>query len=535
MRRLAVPAVALILSVLAPEARAQIGGGHWRPQDRVLVADFSFVTALARSSDRLFAATSGGMLVNRDVFRRWEAPLTREDGWPDVEVTAMAFDRLDRTLWLAVLDGRLFALDPDSYRWMDEVRLGRQVDMIVPDASGSGGLLLRTAGGWLRMDTFTHEVRAASAAEANQAIERNPDLRARRELIASPGFQSVQAFVGTGPDGRTWPITDVMPTDDPARFWIASAGGGLSLLDSYSLDWAPVGIGLFGLGASALAIDGTDVWIAPAAPLLGRYGVTRVSDDLEDWEVVVARSMSGVPDRGIRALLMYEGTLWAAGERGLQRRDPSGNWSFVAAGSYDRGDMLLALAFGEPVSDGDPTLWIGGERGLDRLPPRGAGPERVMSGAVVSGILPVAGGAWAATSRGLVFVDTAGTVAPAADVPAIPAGAIVSNGEFAWAGVDRNVWQRDPGSGWRRLDELGLLSSPVTALAVAHGILWVGTVDELVAWEITGGPVRRYTFAAGDLPLGLYGERGIAAIAPVSSARVWIATPAGALRLDSPF
>ena len=103
--------------------------------------------------------------------------------------------------------------------------------MIVPTDTGSGGLLLRTAAGWLFMDPFTRDVRPASAAEANEAIERNPALRARRELISSPGFQSVRAFVGTGPDGRTWPITDVIPTDDPARFWVASAGAGLTLLD----------------------------------------------------------------------------------------------------------------------------------------------------------------------------------------------------------------------------------------------------------------------------------------------------------------
>ena len=114
-----------------------------------------------------------------------------------------------------------------------------------------------------------------------------------------------------------------------------------------------MGIGLFGLGAAALAVDGTDVWIASTEPLLGRDGLTRVSDDLESWEVVPARAVGGVPDRGIGAILMHEGVLWAAGETGLRRRDPSGNWSSVAAGSYDRGDMLLSLAFGEPVIDGD--------------------------------------------------------------------------------------------------------------------------------------------------------------------------------------
>lgn len=535
MRHLSLLVTLCVSLAPASNAWSQTGGGRWRPEDRVLLADFGFVTALARSSDRLFAATSGGLLVNRDVFRRWDPPLTREDGWPDVEVTALGFERSNRMLWLALLDGRLLSLDPDSYSWMDEIRLGRQVDMIVPDESGVGGLLLRTRNGWLHLDTFTGELRTSSTTEANAAIERDPALRARRDLIDSPGFQSVQAFVGTDPDGRTWPITDVIPSEDPARFWIGSAGGGLSLLDSFSLDWRPVDVGLLGFGASAIAAAGDDVWIAPLEPAAGRYGLTRVSDDLERWDVVRASSASGAPYRGVRALLVHDGFLWAAGELGLQRRDPSGSWSAISPGGYDRGEVLLAMAFGESDSEGDRILWVGGERGLDRLSSRGAGPERVMSGAVVSGILAVSGGVWAATSRGLVFVDSAGLVGAAADVPTLPAGAITGDGVSAWAGVDRHVWQRGAEPGWRRLDELGMLSSPVTALSVHGGVLWVGTADELVSWEVSGGPVRRYTFAAGDLPLGAFGERGITSIVPISEERVWVATPAGALRIDSPF
>ena len=52
---------------------------------------------------------------------------------------------------------------------------------------------------------------------------------------------------------------------------------------------------------------------------------------------------------------------------------------------------------------------------------------------------------------------------------------------------------------------------------------------------MAGGLTRRYTFAGGDLPLGRFGERGITAIAAQSETRVWIATPAGALRIDDPY
>ncbi|MCL7956644.1 MAG: hypothetical protein M8843_01390 [marine benthic group bacterium] len=515
---------------------AQTGPGHWRPEDRVLVTDFGFVTALARSSDRLFAATSGGLLVNRDVFRRWEPPVTREDGWPDVEVTAMAWDRLDRMLWLAVAGGRLLSLDPVGVRWTDDVRLGRPVDRIVPDGSAAGGLYLRTPGGWLQFDTFTQTARSASLSEVNDAIERNPNERARRELITSPGFESVQAFLGTGPDGRRWPITDVVAAGDPGRFWIGAAGGGLSLLDSFSFDWRPVGVGLLGLGARALAADGNAIWIAAGEPLVGRYGVTRVSEELEDWEVFDSRGSPGIPDRGIGAMTAVDGQLWIVGERGVTRRGTDGRWSRIAADYYDRGDRLRAIAIGEVGPDGRRAVWIGGDRGLDRMPDLQSMPERVLSGDRVSALLPVAGGTWAATDRGLVFLDDAGRRTVPAGLPAFPSGAVTGDGATTWTAIDSEVWAQNPDGSWRRLDEVGALSSPVTALAESQGILWIGTSDELVSWETDGrGPVRRYSFAAGDLPFGPFGERGIAAILPVSRSRVWVATPAGALRLDSPY
>jgi ligand-binding sensor domain-containing protein len=231
-----------------------------------------------------------------------------------------------------------------------------------------------------------------------------------------------------------------------------------------------------------------------------------------------------------------DGRLWVAGERGVSRRELDGNWTRIAAGHFDRGDRLLAIALGEPGADGRRAVWIGGERSLDRMPDPEGVPERFMSGSRVSSIQPVAGGAWVATDRGLMFADDAGALGPAADVPAFPAGAVTGDGKRVWAGVDRDVWQREEGGGWRRLDAIGALSSPVTSLAWAGGVLWIGTADELMSWEVDGrGPRRRYTFAAGDLPLGPFGERGISDILPSGRSRVWIATPAGALRLDSPF
>ena len=66
-RRFTVCAAALtVASAPAASAVAMAQSGGWRPDERILISDFSVVTALARSSTQLFAATAGGLIVIDD-------------------------------------------------------------------------------------------------------------------------------------------------------------------------------------------------------------------------------------------------------------------------------------------------------------------------------------------------------------------------------------------------------------------------------------------------------------------------------------
>jgi len=48
-------------------------GGQWRPEDRVLISDFSYVAAVAASPFTLFAATPRGLLLYDRLARRWRS------------------------------------------------------------------------------------------------------------------------------------------------------------------------------------------------------------------------------------------------------------------------------------------------------------------------------------------------------------------------------------------------------------------------------------------------------------------------------
>ncbi|MCL7959469.1 MAG: hypothetical protein M8861_04665, partial [marine benthic group bacterium] len=96
----------------------------------------------------------------------------------------------------------------------------------------------------------------------------------------------------------------------------------------------------------------------------------------------------------------------------------------------------------------------------------------------------------------------------------------------------REVWWRAGGeAAWTRLESIGKARAAVSALAIRDGVLWVGSAAELTVVEVKGGVVGRYSFGP-DLPPGPRGETAIRDIAVVSDTEAWVATPAGAIRLE---
>ena len=113
-----------------------------------------------------------------------------------------------------------------------------------------------------------------------------------------------------------------------------------------------------------------------------------------------------------------------------------------------------------------------------------------------------------------------------------PVGALVASGDTVYAGLAREVWWRaGRASPWVRLESIGRARAVVSALAIRDGVLWVGSAAELTVVEVEGGVVGRYSFGP-DLPPGPRGETAIEDIAVVSAAQAWVATPAGAIRLQ---
>jgi len=84
-----------------------VATAQWRPEERVLVSDFSYIDAVAASPWTVFAATRHGLLIYDRVARAWKPPVTTLDGYPTARVRSAVADQTGNAVWLGVggLDG----------------------------------------------------------------------------------------------------------------------------------------------------------------------------------------------------------------------------------------------------------------------------------------------------------------------------------------------------------------------------------------------------------------------------------------------
>ena len=63
---------------------------RWRPDERSMITDFSYVRALAATPEWLFAATTHGLVIYDRRRHAWQPPVTLLDGYPTEPVRGAA-------------------------------------------------------------------------------------------------------------------------------------------------------------------------------------------------------------------------------------------------------------------------------------------------------------------------------------------------------------------------------------------------------------------------------------------------------------
>src|SRR5437867_1371134 len=93
-----------LLAVLAYQSDRQTvrQSVRWRPDERSMITDFSYVRALAASPDWLFAATTHGLIIYDRRRHAWQPPVTFLDGYPQQPVRGAIAEPGGNAVYLAL-------------------------------------------------------------------------------------------------------------------------------------------------------------------------------------------------------------------------------------------------------------------------------------------------------------------------------------------------------------------------------------------------------------------------------------------------
>ncbi len=537
----------LLLVFLTACATGGMGGsgtGFGRRDDRQFVGSFADVRAVAVSRRYVFTATHSGIGVYDRLFNAWQPPLTRDNGFTDIQITAIAGDPVEDAVWYGV-PGGLVAYRPQTEQLQRTIIAGVP-DFIAFDQATLGAVLVRAGGEWTRVSRTglaTPVARPPAPGSLvlpkslNDVYAQFPALRSPQSLFARDqradrALRSYSIISGSISPERT------------SEVWLGTNGDGLYKVDPTFQQATPLRFGPLesGIGALALAADG--VWAAGLGTSPVRAGLSFASNNLQQWRWI--DGTIAVPLLGVRAQAMTVRAqrAWIGTDRGLVRVTLDASEAVAAWTTLDGlpDERVYAVA---AIGDG---VWAGTARGLvwvsdssdtrDRRT-RGIG-ARLLDNTSIYALQAVGDTLWIGTSGGLVALQGAGAPAgisalstgtisrPLGTDPALRRAirALAWSDSVLLAATDDGVLRLTPRtpSEPMRVPELDVrLVGQVSRLAMDDRTIWLAGTDGLLVVPRNGGAPRVLRVPA-DLP-------GPVTDVVASRDWLWVGTPMGIVRL----
>ncbi len=449
----AVSALLLVLVGGSPLA-AQGGSRLWRPDERVVISDFSFITAVGVSRELLYVVSPYGIGMYDRRFHRWEPPVTSVEGYPAQPVAVALVDPADRSLLMGTMSG-LLRYD-HALRMFEQVFVaGGVTDLMFDRDDTFSGTYLRTRYGLqflprgsqmpVGVNTLPPPHRQIRAGPVGELLDRMPHILARSsQLLTDRRMRRARFTAGA-----------VAPDNEDVYF--GTDGAGVIKVDMMT-NAEPMPFGLLAPSVGALALVPDGVWAA-TGHLPVRTGFTFVGRELQRYGFEEGPPATGYRFRIIHDLLAEGHTLWAGTDAGLWEVELGGRTRRVGSGLIGEVERVLTLARGST-------------------------------------------GVWAGTERGLVYVDEEGEAYRVDDRVRFPILALAATNDTVWVGSELGLGVTWPGAEQIVVPpdatELAVLRDPIVALAFTGDTLVVGLRDR-IAWRSRGEPWVAERVVTGEL------------------------------------
>ena len=511
-----------VLSALA--LLTALPSGFWRPGDRVLLSDFSVITAVAASPFMVYAATQNGLLIYDRGGDHWVLPQTFLDGFPTAPVRLAIADPVGNGVWLGTADGWAH-YSQDLNQWDGGIVPGGVRDAFLDSQDPTSGLYVLGATGWgliPRGGLIATPVRMLPPAS-----RRVGPLALGAALARAPVVSAMRARLLTDSRLRIYQFTAAAQSPDrPDELFLGTTGMGLLRVNAASGEGGPLPFGLPNTGATVVAAGPGGVWTVGSAHAGERRGVTWVSDDLSRFTLDENALGRGTSVLLARRLLYADQTLWLATDHGVYQIPTGGESTgrVLDLGAGLPGENVLSLA---RAPDG---VWVGTTQGLAVITNAGAVVRMPGYDRPVAAMVAQRESIWVGTADGLGLIEPGAqspTVPPAlAAQPSLrsPITAVTNVHDTIVAATADQLGWRDPATGsWTVLRPRAPVGT-IAALAPDAGGVWIGGTSGVVFWDI-----GRQTFhglsVPGDIPAAI---RDLT----VEGDYLWVASDAGLLRFS---
>ena len=514
MPRLALP---LIIALLSSTALAQSASRDWRPEDRVVIGDFSRVNAIATSADRVYIVSPGGVLIWNPQFQRWEGSFDPPHRDLLTRVFSALADPLDNSLWLARPEGWVHN-QPDIQLW-DQGTVPEGVQAIAFDQDNpAAGLYLRTRRGW--------ELLARGATVASPA---NPPARpvgsesVAEAIRSNPTLQANAAAILTDKNLRGVRYTAAARSFDNRGWYLGTSGlGALYLPDGAGLP-ERLAFGLPSARVGAVFSWPGGVWAGTDRTASSDAALTFVAADLGQFSSYPGGSAVGTPFNQVRDLAGQGRAIWAATDLGVARIEPSD--SSLQLVDQHRGlpdsrvYSIVSRAGRIVVGTAHGVARVGDSLKVERVAPG-------YSGSVYS-VFPSGDSVWAGTPVGLLLAlpDRPDPVRPAGLASPSLQDVVVDLAPLADTLValtrDQLLWRDPRTKSWTLGPNLSAFLGRLRRFVADGPGFWVAG-DRGVGFARLGTPPLR-PLREGDLP-------GAANDLAVDDEFLWVATDAGLVR-----
>lgn len=522
---------------------------RYRPGDWVSFGVSRYISSLAVGTQYTYFGSTEGLL-RYDIFRnRWEAPYTTSDGLADNQIFAVAYDVSTGFLWCSTRDG-VSSMHPSSYRWTNYSKnnIGiSQLDEIISIGVGRQAIWFETRSRrFFKVDKLGSIVVAANNTTNDDILwfgARAPRPRLLPRFFVPAGYVFDPNGVFQDFRLRRAEVTGFV-RDNWDSFWMGTWGLGAWRANAYVERAEILTFGLAQRRVDALAFDERGLWIGgrhdslnlveadfrgitywrnPSTSSSGewkyheaRYNMDMSSDAANRFEIADGKiycateyginiydlkkdrwrhivSTNRLLSERINDVLVYNGYLWAATDKGLNRI----TLSTIGKDTLKIANILPDLLLHVAVYDLERTenlLWIGTQRGpfiydtakgsggfLDE----GYGPR----GDPTFTISHTDSLIWFGTTRGVEAFDMKNKVWLGTPVrqslPNVNINYLLAQPEAIWVGTDAGVYKYNRRrKDWRQFTtEDGLLDNRVNAIAVQDDWIWFGTPSGLTAFH----------------------------------------------------